>query len=96
MKTGMELITEERNEHLSKHRKTIAYDIIHNANEQLAMGAEMLLAVSHEEGIDPASYPDGWDENICSKMIGKPYRERLIIVGSLIAAELDRLNGEGS
>lgn len=91
MKTGIELIAEERKEQIEKHGRTIKKDVQFNDSEQLSMAAEMLLAVSHEEGIDPASYPDGWDYDICQKMISKPYKQRLIIAGALIAAEIDRL-----
>lgn len=91
MKTGIELIAEERLEQIEKHGRTIARDVKENYAEQLATGAEMLLAMSHEEGIDPLEFPDGWDHDICEHMLGKPYKERLIIAGALIAAEIDRL-----
>jgi hypothetical protein len=90
-KTGIELIAEERQEQIEKHKRTVAEDVEYNDNGQLALGAEMLLAAEHEEGIDPYSYPDGWDEDICRKMLAKPYKERLVIAGALIAAEIDRL-----
>lgn len=92
MKSGIELIAEERQEQIVKHNRTIEKDVKENHSQQLSLGAEMLLAVEHEEGIDPYSYPEGWDEEICNKMIAKPYKERLIIAGALIAAEIDRLN----
>lgn len=91
MKTGIELIVEERQEQITKHGRTIIKDVDQNSVEQLSMGAYMLLAVDYEEGIDPASYLFGWDQEICQHMIGKPYKERLIIAGALIAAEIDRL-----
>lgn len=90
-KTGVELIAIERQEHIEKHGRTIEWDDDVNSNEQLATAAEMLLAVDHEEGIDSASYPDGWDHEICVKMLSKPRKQRLIIAGALIAAEIDRL-----
>jgi hypothetical protein len=93
MKSGIELIAQERQEQITKHGRTIESDVEQNDNKQLAVCAEMLLAVEHEEGIDPESYPDGWDEDVCRYMISKPYKERLIIVGALIAAEIDRLQG---
>lgn len=91
MKTGIELIAEERQEQIKKHLYSIAHDIEVNDNEQLAHAAEMLLAVEREEGIDSDSFPDGWDKDICRKMLAKSYKERLIIAGALIAAEIDRL-----
>lgn len=92
MKTGIELIAEERLEQLTKHARTIERDAAENEDGQLAAGAEMLLAAEHEEGIDPASYPDGWDKDICAHMLSKSYHDRLVIAGALIAAELDRIN----
>lgn len=59
-------------------------------NEQLSYAAEMLLAAEHEEGIDPYSYPDGWPEEDCRKMLSKPYKERLIISAALLVREIDR------
>lgn len=35
--------------------------------------------------------PTGWDKSIWAKMCSKSYKERLIMAGALIAAELDRL-----
>lgn len=90
--TGIELIAKERQEQIEKHGRTVEYDEIQNSEGQLSEAAEMLLASEHEEGIDPQSFPDGWDRDICSHMLSKPYNERLIIAGALIAAELDRLN----
>lgn len=90
--TGIELIAKERQEQIEKHGRTVHKDSIDNYDSQLSLGALMLLSVDYEEGIDPASYPEGWDHEICMKMIGKSYKERLIIAGALIAAELDRLN----
>lgn len=94
METGIQLIAHERREQIEKHGRTIARDVVENYNEQLAIGAAMLLAAEWEEGIDPESYPDGWDKEICNKMLAKPYKERLIIAGALIAAEIDRLQQE--
>lgn len=47
MKSGIELIAKERQEQIEKHGRTIEHDVENNDNEQLAMGAEMLLAVEH-------------------------------------------------
>lgn len=91
MITGIELITQERQEQIIKHGRTLEADIRDNTNQQLSLGALMLLSVDYEEGIDPEAYPNGWDNDICLKMINKPYKERLTIAGALIAAELDRI-----
>jgi hypothetical protein len=90
--TGIELIAQERRQQIEKHGRTIEKDVDQNDDNQLSMGALMLLSVDYEEGIDSASFPQGWDHDICQHMIGKTYKERLIIAGALIAAEIDRIS----
>ncbi len=36
--------------------------------------------------------PEGWNKELHNKMMNKPYKDRLIIAGALIAAEIDRIN----
>lgn len=91
---GVTLIFQERLEQIEKHGRTLEYDVKENSEGQLSYAAEMLLAIGHEEGIDPQSYPWGWNKDICAYMLSKPYKERLVIAGALIAAELDRLTLE--
>ena len=88
---GVELIATERSEQLEKHEISVQYDVNTNDCAQLSWAAMMLLAVDFEEGIDPVSFPPGWSEHECEKMINKNYFDRLVIAGALIAAELDRL-----
>lgn len=90
MKTGIELIAEERAEQLLKHNRTIEKDVKENGSYQLAIGASKLLAYP-AECHDYQTPPNGWSVDIYKKMRDKPYKERLIIAGALIAAELDRL-----
>lgn len=73
-------------------KNDVKKDVYDNDMQQLSECAEMLLAVEHEEGIDSASFPSGWDHDTCYKMLCKSYYDRLIIAGALIAAEIDRLN----
>ncbi len=35
--------------------------------------------------------PKEWDKTITEKMLNKNYKQRLVIAGALIAAEIDRL-----
>lgn len=94
MKTGIELIAVERQEQIEKHGRTIEQDVELNSDQsQLQeaaynlIGKEWLYAQDEEE-----TCPIGWDQNIWNKMFKKEYKERLIIAGALIAAEIDRLN----
>jgi hypothetical protein len=90
VKTGIELIADERREQIEKHGRTVERDVMENQCNQLPLAALMLLSVEYEEGIDSASFPEGWDEELCQKMISSDYQKRLIIAGALIAAEIDR------
>ena len=87
MKTGIELIAAERQEQIEKHERSIDRDVKENPNRELRDGALVLL-YDHPSNLH---IPNGWNRPIMYKMINKSYRERLIIAGALIAAEIDRL-----
>ena len=93
MKTGIELIVLEREEQFTKHNRSIDYVVKFNPKNQLTDAASKLCYPNIEDihGIEDGE-PDGWDNDLWNKMINKPYRERLIIAGALIAAEIDRLD----
>jgi len=91
-KTGIELIAKERSEHFTKHNRTIEYDINNNHNFQLGEAACNLCYEAIEEIDCRHTPPVDWDLKIWQKMCDKPYQERLVIAGALIAAELDRIN----
>lgn len=93
MKTGIELIAIERLEHFVKHGRTVETDHIENNHYQLSEAAGLLCHLDPEEFGDDitACCPTGWDEAQWEKMMSKSYKDRLIIAGSLIAAEIDRI-----
>jgi hypothetical protein len=89
---GASAIQKERERQLTT-RKTIEGDIMYNDRLQLSEAAALVskpaIAALYEE--DPESHiPEGWDVERWVKMINKPFRERLVIAGALIAAEIDR------
>lgn len=95
---GIQLISQEREEQLTKHGRTIEKDVETNNEFQLTDAASALTmnpppglegAYIQSQGDNP---PIGWDGEIWKKMVEKPYRERLIIAGALIAAEIDRID----
>jgi hypothetical protein len=88
MKTGIELITQERTEQIEKHGYTSESDQRYFDEGQLKQSAIELLGESDE------SYyiPDNWNVEQFKRMMKKPLVERLIIAGAFIAAEIDRLN----
>jgi len=98
-KPGTELIAQERREQVEKHGRSLKRDIAENTADQLSDGASM-LALNFPKGCleieDVVEHhcPEGWDNGIWEKMANKPYAKRLVIAGALIAAELDRINGE--
>lgn len=97
--TGIELIAKERTEQIEKHGRSIEDDAKWNDRNELSIAASMLVVdyphVCLEiEDVEENHCPDGWDRSIWSKMVRKPYKERLIIAGALIAAEIDRLQLE--
>lgn len=95
MKTGIELIAHERQEQIEKHRRTIESDVTNNGYKQLSEAAKLLLNDPRHlssDHIDEEVVPFNWDVDVFRYMMDKPYMERLIIAGALIAAELDRIN----
>lgn len=97
-KTGIELIAAERQEQLTlypcfieKHEYGVKVDAAINRLQQLPDAAITLLEEYPHELTAP---PMGWNSTTWAKMISKPYKERLIIAGALIAAEIDRLQHE--
>ena len=86
-KTGIELIAEERHEQIEKHGRTVEKDITDNRFNQLTDAAIMILQTDRHK-MTPPSF---WNESVWNHMIDKKLKDRLIIAGALIAAEIDRL-----
>ena len=95
--TGIELIVAERNEQIEKHGHTIAKDIARHS--QLVPPFNMLplrLVAGKLLGIiGGVPYPKDWGKDLTERLESKTAKERLVIAGALIAAEIDRLNAIG-
>lgn len=92
MKTGIELIAQERAEQIKKHSYTIDDDIEkYDLEDSDGLSELSIMAIAAIEGKDGHA-PAGWDLVLVQKICDKTYKERLIIAGALIAAEIDRLN----
>ena len=95
MKTGIELIAEERQKQIDKHGFTGKHHAEHSewyANYQLQHAAHALLADELYEQAEVEDYiPNGWNKKWFLDLLGRSRKERLIIAGALIAAEIDRL-----
>lgn len=87
--TGVDLILVERKEQLTKHKRTLQADREFNDVGQLSVAAGILSQKFIPENLP--LIPKNWNASIWQKMISKPYKERLIIAGALIAAEIDRV-----
>jgi hypothetical protein len=93
MKSGIELIAIERAEQLEKHGRTVMGDYLENSSlEKPLTKAASALTVELNHGLaKECMRPMEWSQEIWDKMMNKPYKDRLIIAGALIAAEIDRL-----
>jgi len=93
MKTGTELIMNERAHQIVNHGRTARHDFLNNKHGELIHAAREMsipnLVITPEYLV--ASRPKEWSASMWEKMCGKPYIERLVIAGALIAAEIDRL-----
>jgi predicted metal-dependent phosphotriesterase family hydrolase len=89
--TGIELIAQERKEQIEKHYHTTEADQRYFSEKQLAEAAATLAMSGRGESI---TIPDNWNVKQFQYMVSKSYKERLIIAGALIAAEIDRLQIE--
>lgn len=102
MKTGIELIADERNRQITVKNITVESDVEFNNWKQLSEAASLLCIERYahlrdnDDVFDSDEFgpmtPFKWEEESFQKLMEKPYKERLIIAGALIAAELDRLN----
>ena len=90
--TGIELIAKERQEQIDKHGRTIEIDVLENWDFQLSTAACALCYEAIEEIDMRNDPPTNWDLELWQAMHDKPYNERLVIAGALIAAEIDRVN----
>lgn len=90
MKTGIQLISEERDEQISKHGYSMSHDVNVNFDGELITAALGVISGSDR------SFPPDWDLVQVRYMCAKPYKERLAIAGAFIAAEIDRLQNQYS
>jgi len=84
MKPGIELIAEERAEQIEKHGRTVEKDVELNVNGQLMDAVEELIVLP--KNFYGFNTPTNWNKNLFTKMMIKPYKDRLVIAGALIAA----------
>lgn len=96
MKTGIQLIAEERQKQINKHGFTGEHHAKHPEwydKGQLVYAAIRLIdyEVDGITAIYKNLVPENWDLEWWQRLCDKPKEERLIIASALIAAELDRI-----
>lgn len=91
MKTGIELIAAERQEQIEKHGFDAKHDERYNDPNAHHTHGDLAYAATHALWPGANFYPPKWDTWFAKKIATKTYKERLIIAGALIAAEIDRL-----
>lgn len=87
MLTGIELINNEREEQLSKHKRTVESDVKYNITGQLIDGA--IYCLTGKEDYYPINT---WGPEFKEKIDNSTRLKKLTVAGALIAAEIDRLN----
>jgi len=92
MKSGIQLIADERAKVVFEKGITIEKDVEINFDNQLATAAGILSYEDIHELDCEETPPTNWDLDWWKDMYNKPYKERLVIAGQMIAAEIDRLN----
>jgi len=88
---GIELIAKERKEQQEKHGIGVKNDAQFNSLMLFNGIYPIPIAVI---GILDDSFqhaPAHWDKKMLDRIRKKPYKERLIIAGALLAAEIDRV-----
>lgn len=90
---GIGMITFERIEQLQKHGRSVQKDVECNARCELAEAARILSQLHLDPKTEP---PKGWATAggvgaVWKNIASKPYLDRLVIAGALIAAEVDRV-----
>lgn len=92
MKSGIELITEERQEQIQKHGWTPEHDQHHTLGGLAVMAATLAVYHTDAEVTDP--HERGTGENMWGLEEKLRFDEihRLKVAGALIAAEIDRIN----
>lgn len=93
IKTGIELITEERKRQIEVEGFTTQYDSKY-AKDELAKAALCYVTPSEIRKLDNSGdgTPENWPWKCCWKPSPKNRVRELVKAGALIAAEIDRLN----
>lgn len=92
MKTGIELIAEERREQIEKHGRTTKLDIKNNPDYELIRAACAIAFVSAKDMPSQLAAPN-WAWEIRERIEGDRIH-CLKVAGALLAAEIDRIQNK--
>lgn len=94
MKTGIELIAEERQEQIHKHGFSLQTDADFYRNKELLQAAEYCLMLAGFPGYSGKNvfWPDGWDDHFIFKINNKTVVGQLTVAGAFLMTENDRRN----
>lgn len=93
-KSGIELITEERDKQIGKYGFTGEHHVNHPEwydEDQLIHAAIVLTNNGMSDQFIKDSLPKNWNLEWFTRLCKKPLIDRLKISGALIASEIDRL-----
>ena len=91
---GTQLIADERQKQIYKHGFTAEHHVNHPEwyeNGQLQYASTALLSMDGKAESTLTETPLNWDSDWFNNLLERTPKERLIIAGALIVAELDRL-----
>lgn len=98
MKSGSVLIAEEREEQILKHGYTLQEDQDRYSEEvtgNYAEPSDLIIAAVASIHAKKEMFPYSWRTSpFVDKICAKTYKDRLVIAGALIAAEIDRVQAE--
>lgn len=92
IKSGVELISEERKKQIYKHGFTAE----HHASHPEWYNKGQLIEAAHtlstkEINFKSCSVPLNWDVKWFNDLCNRPYEERLVIAGALFASQIDMI-----
>lgn len=87
--TAKTLIDAERKEQIEKHNRSVLDDYNLNFKGEL-MDAALSLVEKETLAERMKAKPERWDFHIWEKMCRKSKKDRLVIAGALLKAEIDR------
>lgn len=88
---GVQLIGAEREKQIDKHGFTAEHHVNHPEWYEADQLKYAVKSILYPDSIH-SSTPENWDVEWFENLMRRSNKERLIIAGALIAAELDRLS----